>query len=124
VTADLVRAAERARLRALVDADMATATRLHADDFQLINPAGRSLTRAEYLGSIASGEIDYLAFEPTSVVVVRLHGDAAIIRYKSRIHIVVEGEEHVDQGWHTDLYERRDGRWQAVWSQMTEIQDL
>jgi hypothetical protein len=80
------------------------------------------LTRAEYLGSIASGEIDYRVFEPTSEVVVRLHGDAAIIRYQSQIHIIVGGEEIWDRGWHTDLYEWRDGRWQVVWSQMTAIQ--
>jgi len=24
--------------------------------------------------------------------------------------------------WHTDLYERRDGQWQVVWSHATEIQ--
>jgi hypothetical protein len=23
--------------------------------------------------------------------------------------------------WHTDSYEQRDGRWQVVWSQATEI---
>ena len=120
--ADLLRAAEHERLRALVDADMPTASRLHADDFQLVNPAGGTLTKAEYLEGIESGEIDYLTFEPTSEVAVRLHDDAAIIRYQSSIHIVVGGEDIVTRGWHTDLYEVRDGRWQAVWSQMTEIQ--
>jgi hypothetical protein len=45
----------------------------------------------------------------------------AVIRYQSRIHIVVDGEDIVTQGWHTDRYERRDGRWPSVWSQMTEI---
>ena len=34
--ADKLRATERERLRALVDADIPTATRLHADDFEII----------------------------------------------------------------------------------------
>jgi len=54
--ADLLRATERNRLRALVEADMETAYQLHADDFQLINPAGGALSKEQYLGGIASGD--------------------------------------------------------------------
>ena len=36
---DELRATERERLQSLVDGDIETARRLHADDFQLINPA-------------------------------------------------------------------------------------
>jgi hypothetical protein len=42
---DQLRAIERERLRSLVDADVATARRLHADDFELINPKGGSLSK-------------------------------------------------------------------------------
>ena len=38
--ADQLRAVERARLRSLVEAGLETARRLHADDFELINPVG------------------------------------------------------------------------------------
>jgi len=41
-----LRATARQRLRALVEADVDVARRLHADDFQLINPAGRSVSKA------------------------------------------------------------------------------
>jgi hypothetical protein len=43
--ADHLRAIERDRLRSLVGADLATARRLHADDFQLINPRGGTLSK-------------------------------------------------------------------------------
>ena len=34
----------------------------------------------------------------------------------------VDGAEgELWQYWHTDGYERRDGRWQVVWSQATRI---
>ncbi len=105
-----------------MDADLDVAGRLHADDFQLINPSGGVLSKEEYLGAIAAGEIDYLVFEPDSAIAVRLHGETAVIRYQSRLEIVVGGQHVPLQGyWHTDLYEMRDGRWQAVWSQATEI---
>ena len=55
---------------------------------------------------------------------VRLYaGDtAAVIRYRSELQV----EDAGDRGprrryWHTDLYERRDGRCQVVWSHATEI---
>jgi hypothetical protein len=117
--ADLIRATERARLRALVDANVDVARELHADDFQLINPLGGSLSKEQYLGGIASGQVDYLFWEADSIV-VRLYGDVALIRYQSQLEIIVQGQ-HIPRGryWHTDAYERRDGRWQVVWSHAT-----
>ncbi|MGH2614325.1 MAG: nuclear transport factor 2 family protein [Thermomicrobiales bacterium] len=119
--ADRVRATEHERLRALVEADVTAAEPLHTDDFQLINPFGETLSKEAYLGSIASGAIDYLIFEPTSEIAVRTYGDTAVVRYQSRIEIVVDGQRLSDRGWHTDVYEMHDGGWQIVWSQMTEI---
>lgn len=120
---DELRATERERLAALVHADMEVARRLHADDFQLINPLGGTLSKDEYLGSIASGEIDYLEWVPGEVE-VRVYEDAAVIRYQARLKIVVRGMPDAPSGrfWHTDLYERRGGQWQVVWSQATQIQ--
>lgn len=119
--ADELRQIEHARVSALVDADMETAQQLHADDFQLVNPAGIVWSKEQYLGGIASGAFDYRVWEPHDIE-VRMYGDAAVIRYQSDLEIVVGALEiPLTQYWHTDLYERRDGRWQAVWSQATEI---
>lgn len=121
--ADQLRAIERERLRSLVDADMEVARRLHADDFQLINPLGGTLSKEQYLGLIASGDIDYLEWEPEDVE-VKLYGDAAVMRYQANLRIVVRGLPDAPAGrfWHTDVYEKRNGQWQAVWSQATQIQ--
>lgn len=120
--AELIRTTERERLRALVEADMEVANQLHADDFQLVNPGGGALSKAEYLDLIAAGDVDYLAWEPISEVAVRLYGtNTAVIRYQAQIDIVVFGETSAVQTWHTDLYELQDGQWQVVWSQATII---
>jgi hypothetical protein len=118
---DNIREIERGRLRALVAADVATAQPLHADDFQLITPIGVALSREEYLGAIAAGQIKYLAWEPGDIA-VRLHGTAAVIRYRARLEVIFNGHP-VPPGeyWHTDAYEHRDGRWMVVWSQATAI---
>ena len=120
---EAIRATERERLRSLVEADVASARRLHADDFQLVNPAGGALSKEqEYLGQIASGELDYLVWEPGEIE-VRRYGDGAVIRYQARAQATFAGQKTpLRRFWHTDVYEKRDGRWQVVWSQATQIQ--
>lgn len=121
-TADQLRDIERERLRSLVDADVVTARRLHADDFQLINPKGGTLSKEQYLGDIASGELDYLEWKPADIR-VRLHADSAVIRYQAHLRVSVKGSPGRDVTfWHTDLYEKRSGQWQVVWSHATLVQ--
>jgi hypothetical protein len=116
---DQVRAIERERLRSLIEADLEVANRLHADDFQLVNPLGQSLSKEQYLGGIASGDINYLLWEPGEIE-VRMYENGAAIRYESELEIVVHGQMIPRQRyWHTDVYEKRNGQWQVVWSQAT-----
>jgi Domain of unknown function (DUF4440) len=119
--ANHLRAIERARLHALVVADTTTARRLMANDFQGINPGGGELTLDDYLGSVQSGDIDYLVFEPVSPIAVRLAGDSASLRFEVDFDLVVGGTRLTHQAWITELYERRHGHWQIVWEQATAI---
>jgi hypothetical protein len=119
--ADLLRDTERARLRALVSADIASARELHAADFQLIMPIGAALSKEEYLGAIASGQIRYLTWEPSDIA-VRLYEGSAILRYRAQLEVVFGGHKvPLSDYWHTDAYERRDSQWMVVWSQATSI---
>jgi hypothetical protein len=125
--ADLVehlRATERARLRALVEGDVATADGLHAPDYQLVTPGGRTYSKAEYLGEIADGSLRYRRFEADGEVRVRLWGSAAALRYEAMIEVEAGGSTFRDRCWHTDIYEFRNGSWQAVWSQATRIRSF
>jgi hypothetical protein len=119
-----LRALERERVRSLVAADTAAAGRLHASDFQLINPLGGSLSRADYLGAIASGVLDYRVWEPDSIT-VRMHDDVALLRYSSTLEVVFQGQLiPLQRYWHTDAYEKRDGGWKVVWSHATLMQSV
>ena len=84
-----------------------------ATDFELINPLGETVPREAYIDS--GDAFAYTAWKPISPIRVRVHGDSAVIRYESEIEL------HGTRGhyWHTDLYEKRNGQWQAVWSQTT-----
>jgi hypothetical protein len=122
VEEDELRAVERRRLRALVEADATTAGALHADDYQLITPGAATYSKEEYLGGIAAGDLDYRVFEPASDIAVQLFGDGGAVRYQARIDIrFAPGASDSGLFWHTDLYRRVAGQWQAVWSQATQI---
>lgn len=118
---EALRSIEHRRLAALVGRDIETAGPLHAADFQLITPVGMPLSKAQYLGAIAAGALIYAAWDPQPIE-VRLHGEVAAIRYRSSLEVSF-GSHHMPRAeyWHTDLYEKRDGAWQVMWSQATEI---
>jgi hypothetical protein len=118
---DELRDIERRRLNALVEADIELARSFHAEDYELITPGGGNLSREDYLEGVGSGELHYLVFETASEVRVRRTGGVAVLRYVARIEM--ELPDRIDRGrfWHTDMYELRDGRWQAVWSHATRI---
>ncbi|MEV0799268.1 nuclear transport factor 2 family protein [Kribbella sp. NPDC050281] len=120
--ADRLRRIERDRLTWLVDRRVAEADAVHADDFVIVTPSGLSWTKAEYLGGIESGEIDYRRFEPITEIDVMLDGDVAVLRYRSAIEISVGGREPGDlEAWHLDCYRRTPAGWQLRWSQATAI---
>jgi Domain of unknown function (DUF4440) len=121
VEADRICYLERTRLRALVDGDLETARELHAPDFQLITPTGRSLSGEQYLGEIASGRLKYVIWEPAEIH-VHLYDQFAIIRYQSDLEVIANGRP-VPRAryWHTDSYRHKSAKWQVVWSQATRI---
>ncbi len=112
---------ERKRLRSLVDVNLEVAESLHADDYQLITPRGIALTKSEYLGSIASGELNYSVFEPLSEIAVWGDDQIALLRYKARIAFHDPQPRTPLVCWHTDCYRVNDANWQVVWSQATAI---
>jgi Domain of unknown function (DUF4440) len=120
--ADQVRSAERTLLRAAVDGDTHTAGTLLAPDLQLIDVTGTAETRADYLASIGGG-VDFVTIQPIGPISVRVHGDSAVARVELKFKVVAHGQTVQHEGWTTDLFERRDGRWQVVWSQTTAVPD-
>jgi len=122
---EVLRQIEARRLRSLVDRDMTTAEQLHADGYVLITPRGARLSRADYLGAVASGALAYERFEAVSEIEVLGGGhDLAVLRYRSLIQVGPGGSDFSSLCWHTDCYRRDpDAGWQVVWSQATAIED-
>ncbi len=113
---------ERERTRSLVNRDLVTAGRLHAEEYELVTPLGKALCKEQYLGAIANGELRYLVWDIEAPIKVRVVGEAAMIRYQAVLELEDRGRRIPRaRYWHTDAYEKRAGVWQAVWSQATAI---
>jgi hypothetical protein len=118
---ELLRQTERRRLAALVARDEPVIEALHAVDYELITPGGKRLARAEYLDGVLSGRLDYRVFEAEDEIRARAFEIAGLVRYVARIEIQLSDGLDTGRFWHTDAYELRAGRWQAVWSHATRI---
>ena len=117
-----IRGVQRERSAALLAGDMQAAELVHADDFQLITPLGAVFSKTQYLGAVEAGIIKYAVIELDSPVDVRVHGDVALARYRVQIEVEIQGQRYARAAyWFTDAYEKRERRWQIVWSQGTGI---
>jgi hypothetical protein len=120
--ADALRTIEREKLAAFVARDIETLQRIHARDFQLVNPAGQELSRDDYLNGIALGYIEYKRWEPESQIQAIVNADTAILRYRAQVEVSVQGEAQPAQRfWQIEVYEKRNDGWQTVFSQATRI---
>ena len=118
---DYFRELEGSRIRALVERDMELLWRLHAEEYQLVTPSGRTFGRERYLLEIESGNLQYCRWE-AGPIEVRATERMAIVRYQATLELGSAGGHGTPfQCWHTDSYELKNGHWQAVWSQATAI---
>ena len=117
ITPDLAffEALERRRTQAIVLRDLPVVEDLHADDYELVTPGGRTLSRAEYLGLFS--EVPFYSAWTVGPVRARIAEAMAVLRYPATLCFPSAQAMEV---WHLDVYQRRMGRWQAVWSQATD----
>lgn len=117
-----LRDADLTRLAALVDADMKVLEALHAEDYRLVPPPGDDMSRDQYLDAVASGDLDFLVFEPVSDLEVVVSGDVAVVTYRSFIHVAAAGVgELAHDAWSTYRYERGAAGWELAWEQVTAV---
>jgi hypothetical protein len=81
---------------------------------------GVAETRSDYLATIG-GAVDFVTIKPVSAIKVHLYGNTAVARFQEAFEVVAGPDRLKHRGWTTDLFERRQGRWQLVWSQTTAI---
>ena len=103
-----------------VDHDVATARRLLADDYVFLQADGNVSNKVQNLGIIGDPAFvcESLATED---VHVRVYGDAAVITGQAVMTATYRGQQVGGRFRYTDVWVKREGRWQNVSSQATRL---
>ena len=114
---------EQARVRAVTQPDAAALERLLADDLSYVHSNAWAQTKKEFLASIQSGELAYLAMDHSDVA-VRVHGDAAVLTGRSAVRVQTprgSGKIRSLDIRFTTVYVKQGGRWRQVAWQSTRV---
>ena len=111
---------EEAFSEAIVRNDVEGLGRLVADDWIIIDPNGEIVDRARFLAVIQSGVLTHDMMESENFR-VRVYGDCAVVTAVTRTKGKFTGQEFSTQERATDVFVKRDGRWQCVLTHLTRF---
>jgi len=94
--------------------------RFQADEYVFTDPSGNLWSKARELDTIKSGDLAIDAFE-MSEVTVRLYDNTAVVSFRIVWHGRFRETDISGPQRMTDVFVKRDGRWQCVASQATRI---
>ena len=120
-TEKILREIEERLAKAWIEGDRAFIERVLADDWSVIDLTGRVLTKAEVLEEAFGSEDRRVVSMRIDEVSIRLFGDWAIVRGRTRAAGEYRGETAEVALRFTDVFVHRSGNWQVVASQATLI---
>jgi ketosteroid isomerase-like protein len=115
-----IEALERARFKAQVAVDVAALRPMLAEDLVYCHSTGVCQSKDEFIGFVTSSTSKYLAMDIVAMQ-PRLIDGAVVVNGKMDIRVLANGKEQHFQGIYTDVYAKRDGRWQLVAWQSTKL---
>ena len=113
-------ALEAQRRQAMIAADIATLSRLLADDVLWIHATARPDTKQGLLASIETKKTIYQAID-CSEETLRFYGDTAVVSGIADIKAQFAGEDRVLQNRFTIIWFRKADSWQVVNWQSTTV---
>jgi ketosteroid isomerase-like protein len=118
-TADLL-ALEKEFAEALVNGDADSLNRLVSDDWIIIGPEGRVITRSAFLDVVKSGSLTHSMMELDETR-VRVYGDMATVTARAITTGTYQGRTFATSERSTDVFVRQQGQWKCVLTQLTAI---
>ena len=111
---------EKEFAEAIVRNDLEGIGRLVTDDWIIIDPNGEIVERARFFEVIKSGALthDLMEWEDFRV---RVYGDSAVVSAVTRSKGKFMGQEFSTHERATDVFVKRDGRWQCVLTHLTRF---
>ena len=111
---------EKEFAEAIVRNDVEGIGRLVADDWVIIDPNGEIIDRARFLEVIKSGALTHEMMDSEDFR-VRIYGDCAVVTAVTRTKGKFMGEVFSTQERATDVFVKRNGRWQCVLTHLTRV---
>lgn len=111
---------EKRRFEAMVNGDLAALERILADDLQYTHSNGVFDSKTSFLGTLKSGELQYQGVTPEDLR-ARVYGSTAVVTGASLMNVRVRGQQASFRVRFTDVYVKRDDRWQMVAWQATRL---
>jgi ketosteroid isomerase-like protein len=106
--------------QAIVSDDLEGVGRIVADDWIIIDPNGDIVDRTRFLEVIKSGALTHDMMKSEDFR-VRVYGDSAVVTAVTRTKGKFMGQEFSTQERATDVFVKRDGRWQCVLTHLTRL---
>ena len=119
---DMVIELDRKRMTAMAEKDIATLNELIADDLVYTHSSARLDTKQSLIGNMESGSTVYTSVVPSDVKAQDL-GDSIVLTGSCRISVNSGGNAMSFGVRFTDVYARRNGKWQMVTWQSTRTPD-
>ena len=111
---------ENAFAEAIVNNDLESIRRLVADDWIIIDPNGEIVDRTRFFEVIKSGVLTHDMMKSKDSR-VRVYGDSAVVTAVTRTKGKFMGHDFSTQERATDVFVKRDGRWQCVLTHLTRF---
>jgi ketosteroid isomerase-like protein len=111
---------EKEFAQAIVSNDLEGIGRIVADEWIIIDPNGDIVDRARFFEVIKSGALTHDMMESEDLR-VRVYGDSAVVITVTRTKGKFMGQEFSTQERATDVFVKRDGRWQCVLTHLTRL---
>ena len=89
-----------------------------ADDWIIIDPDGGIVEKSRFLGVVKSGALTHERMDSDDVR-VRIYGETAVVTALTTTKGKFMGQEFTSKERATDIFVKREGRWQCVLSQLT-----
>jgi ketosteroid isomerase-like protein len=111
---------DRKRMQAMAAKDIATLESLLADDLVYTHSSARLDTKQSLIVGMTSGSTVYTSVEPSDVK-AQVLGDAVVLTGVCQIKVVSNATPNAFGVRFTDVYAKRNGRWQMVTWQSTRL---
>ena len=111
---------EKEFAEAIVKNDPESIGRFVADEWIIIDPNGEIVDRTRFFEVIESGGLTHDLMESEDFR-VRVYGDNAVVTALTRTKGKFMGQDFSTQERATDVFVKRDGRWQCVVSHLTRF---